>query len=232
MKSQILTSHKTYILSTLIIALSRNFRMARAGEHRSHSSMPDFEQIKDMIAKLSEELSLSGEQKTQISTIGTTHFEEVKQRIKSGETNQNEIGVIRNEFEDEESPALTIQQQKLLVAFTVTPVDSRNVLKWTISGIQGIDWSITSGALDQASVTLIWKKPGTYIMIFTETESQDECDDCLTTRNFKVRVNDNFDVVIEDAIANGTTDVTFGQTKQMVQTIGHSIILQQFLLLQ
>ena len=238
MKSRKQKSSKTYILAALIISLTRNFTMAQSGGCHGDTPIPDFEQIKEMIAKLSKELSLSEEQEAQISAICFAHFEEVKQKIKSGRPNRAEMEAISSEFENEMKSVLAIEQQKLFVAFTVTPENADNSLAWTISGAQGTDWSLTAGALDQASITVIWQKPGTYTMTFTETERHAWGSECFATRNLKVTVNDNCDVVIEDATANcatgstGTTDVTFGLTKQMVQAIGHSIILQQFLLLQ
>jgi len=105
-------------------------------------------------------------------------------------------------------------------AYTVTPENGSNTLAWTVSGVQGTDWAITAGALDQASVTINWQKPGSYNMTFTETESHGGID-CSTVKNLTVTVNANFDVVIADAAtaascatgSTGTTDVTFVLTK-------------------
>ncbi|WP_321309758.1 hypothetical protein [Marinifilum fragile] len=103
-------------------------------------------------------------------------------------------------------------------AYTVTPENGSNTLVWTITGTQGTDWSLTAGALDQASITVLWQKPGTYTMTFTETESHGGID-CSTTKSLTVTVNDNFDVVIADATescatgSTGTTDVSFTLTK-------------------
>jgi hypothetical protein len=104
-------------------------------------------------------------------------------------------------------------------AYTVTPENGSNTLAWTISGTQGTDWSLTAGALDEASVTVLWQKPGTYTMEFTETESHGGGIDCSTTKTLTVTVTDNFDVVIADATeacatgSSGTTDVSFTLTK-------------------
>ncbi|MBI9058262.1 MAG: hypothetical protein JEZ01_10890 [Labilibaculum sp.] len=88
--------------------------------------------------------------------------------------------------------------------YTVTPESGSNVLAWTISGTSGDDWSITAGALNTGSITVLWKKPGTYNMSFTETESHTGVD-CSTTQTLTVTVDADFSVAIADATISGTT---------------------------
>ncbi|RUT78478.1 hypothetical protein [Ancylomarina longa] len=104
-------------------------------------------------------------------------------------------------------------------AYTVTPENGSNTFAWTVSGSQGSDWAITAGALDQASVTINWQKPGTYNLSFTETEAHGGLN-CSTRKTATVTVNADFDVVIADAAIAlncatpaATTDVTFVLTK-------------------
>lgn len=105
-------------------------------------------------------------------------------------------------------------------AYTVTPESGSNTLQWSLSGVSGTDWNITAGALNSASITVMWMKPGTYTMSFTETESHSGID-CSTTKNLTVTVNADFDVVIADATtaascatgSTGNTNVTFVLTK-------------------
>lgn len=104
--------------------------------------------------------------------------------------------------------------------YTVTPESGSNGLLWTLSGTSGTDWSITAGALNTGSITVLWMKPGTYNMTFTETESHTGID-CSTTQDLTVTVDANFSVAIADATtaascatgSTGTTDVTFELTK-------------------
>ncbi|MDQ1771369.1 hypothetical protein GQR60_12475 [Labilibaculum sp. A4] len=105
-------------------------------------------------------------------------------------------------------------------AYTVTPESGSNGLLWTLSGTSGTDWNITAGALNSGSITVLWMKPGTYNMTFTETESHTGVD-CSTTKTLTVTVNADFSVAIADASSaascatgsTGTTDVTFVLTK-------------------
>jgi len=105
-------------------------------------------------------------------------------------------------------------------AYTVTPESGSNGLLWTLSGTSGTDWNITAGSLTSGSITVLWMKPGTYNMTFTETESHTGVD-CSTTKNLTVTVDANFSVDIADASSAascatgsaGTTDVTFVLTK-------------------
>ncbi|PKQ61648.1 hypothetical protein [Labilibaculum manganireducens] len=96
-------------------------------------------------------------------------------------------------------------------AYTVTPESGSNGLLWTLSGTSGTDWNITAGALNSGSITVLWMKPGTYNMTFTETESHTGVD-CSTTKNLTVTVNADFDVVIADAVSDCATGSTGNST--------------------
>ncbi|NOU60992.1 hypothetical protein [Marinifilum caeruleilacunae] len=105
-------------------------------------------------------------------------------------------------------------------SYTVAPENAGNTLAWSITGVENTDWEVASGALNTAAVEIRWKKPGTYTMQFTETESHTGVD-CSTTVQLTVIVANDFDVVIADAAtaascatgSTGNTDVTFTLTK-------------------
>ncbi|MDE5418670.1 hypothetical protein L3049_11690 [Labilibaculum sp. DW002] len=88
--------------------------------------------------------------------------------------------------------------------YTVTPESGSNGLLWAISGTQGTDWSVTAGSLTSASITVVWMKPGTYNMTFTETESHTGAT-CSTTQSLTVIVDADFSVAIADATISGST---------------------------
>lgn len=102
-------------------------------------------------------------------------------------------------------------------AYTVTPESTSNTFLWTLSGTSGTNWTLSSGDMSSASITILWMSAGTYDMTFTETESHGGVD-CSTTKTLTVTVGDDFDVEIADATSDCATGETGNSTVSYILT--------------
>lgn len=96
--------------------------------------------------------------------------------------------------------------------YSVTPDagPGTNTYTWTVTGGAENDaWKVMSGSLASASVTILWLKPGSYTVEFTQDQLHGGVT-CSTTQSGTVTVANNFDATIADAtsICGGTTGNT------------------------
>ena len=93
-----------------------------------------------------------------------------------------------------------------------------NTYTWTITGGDENDhWKVTSGSLTSPSVTILWLKPGSYNVEFTQDQEHGGVT-CSTSQSGTVNVSNNFDATIADATSvcggtTGNTDFTFTVSK-------------------
>jgi hypothetical protein len=93
-----------------------------------------------------------------------------------------------------------------------------NTYTWNISGIENTDWEVIGGALNTASVEILWLKPNDYTVSFIQKQEHPSSIVCSTTQSGIVRVGNTFDATIADATSvcggtTGDTDFTFVVSK-------------------
>jgi hypothetical protein len=85
-----------------------------------------------------------------------------------------------------------------------------NTYTWNISGLEDTDWEVIGGALNTASVKILWLKPNDYTVSFTQEQEHATGIVCTTTQSGTVKVGNTFDATIADAtsVCGGTTGNT------------------------
>jgi len=100
----------------------RGERNKMQGEQRP--MFPDSSHIVEMVNELDAELSLTAEQKTQITQLHFAHFNEAKQHKEIGkedrENHRQKMDALRKEFEEQVKAVLTKEQQEQFEAFMKT----------------------------------------------------------------------------------------------------------------
>lgn len=80
--------------------------------------IPNESQIVKMVDDLSSQLSLNGDQKTEILALYQDHFADVKSTMSSGQKpNRDKMESLKEEFEDDVKSLLTNEQQDLFNEF-------------------------------------------------------------------------------------------------------------------
>lgn len=88
------------------------------GQEQGPPPIPSETQINKMVEDLSTELSLSDGQKTEILSLYTDHFAEVKSSMRSGQRpSREEMQSLKKEFEDQVKSQLNENQQDLFDEF-------------------------------------------------------------------------------------------------------------------
>ena len=88
------------------------------GQEQGPPPIPNETQIVKMVEDLSAELSLSETQKTEILSLYTDHFAEVKSSMSSGQrASREEMESLKEEFEDDVKSILNDEQQDLFDEF-------------------------------------------------------------------------------------------------------------------
>ncbi len=109
-----------FILAAILIS-SISYAQPQGGGKQSGPQgpppTPNSSQIKKMVKQLSTELSLTEEQKTKVSAIYTSHFQDVKKKNKTGALKREEMETLKTDFEKEVKSLLNTKQQKLYVAY-------------------------------------------------------------------------------------------------------------------
>ncbi|WP_372773792.1 hypothetical protein [Mangrovibacterium sp.] len=103
------------IIATILLFV--NFVQAQPVVPQAPPPYPDTKQLNKIVADLSEQLSLSNEQETQIFNLFIAHFEKVKARLKSGRLSPKEMDALESKFEKEVTSRLSKKQQKLFTAY-------------------------------------------------------------------------------------------------------------------
>lgn len=106
------------LLLTSMILFSTNI-FAQQGQRKEQGPppMPTESQINKMVDDLSVELSLSETQKTEILTLYTEHFADVKELSDGQRPSREEMESLRSEFEDDVKSLLNDEQQDLFEEF-------------------------------------------------------------------------------------------------------------------
>lgn len=87
---------------------------------------PTAKEIKTMVSDLSKEILLTDEQETQILKLYTAHFEEVKNKMKSGRPERNEMESLKTSFENSVKKVLTKEQQTNYTAYLKKNIQNRS----------------------------------------------------------------------------------------------------------
>ena len=107
------------LLITAMFFLTSNLSaQQRQGQEQGPPPIPNKTQIDKMVEDLSTELSLSDDQKTEILSLYTDHFAEVKSSMSSGQRpSREEMQSLKKEFEDQVKSQLNEEQQDLFDEF-------------------------------------------------------------------------------------------------------------------
>ncbi len=103
MNTQVKT-YKYILLLLSAILFSSGSLFAQSQQKRNHPpKLPSKVEITKIVKELSEDISLSSEQKNEVSTLFNSHFDEAKTKMKEHETthkmNRAEMDKLRNNFE-------------------------------------------------------------------------------------------------------------------------------------
>lgn len=98
------------VVAMLFMAISGNFVQAQQKGPQGPPPIPSTKEIKKMVADLSKELSLDEKQETQISILYVAHFEEVSDKMDSGNPSRSEMEKLMAELETEVKADLTEDQ--------------------------------------------------------------------------------------------------------------------------
>ena len=74
--------------------------------------IPDESQIAQMVDELTQKLSLTDEQTSQILALYSDHFVELKSNMEAGQPQRSKMDKLRNKFEKEVKAVLTDEQQE------------------------------------------------------------------------------------------------------------------------
>jgi len=79
--------------------------------------LPDSDQIKEMVADISTQLSLNEDQESQILEMYEAHFDAVKELVSKGRPERTEMDALKTQFEKSVNAVLTKEQQELYAAY-------------------------------------------------------------------------------------------------------------------
>ena len=98
---------------TLIVSVMNAQKQGhQGGGQQGPPPIPTDKEIKEMVSDLSDEISLSEDQETEILGLYTAHFKEVEEKTKSGRPDRKEMETLRTDFDKEVNAGLTKEQQK------------------------------------------------------------------------------------------------------------------------
>lgn len=106
----------TLIIAAMIFLTINLSAQQRQGQGRPQ--IPNESQIVKMVNDLSSELSLNGDQKTEILALYQDHFAEVKSSMNSGQRpNRDERESLKSDFEDDVKNILNDEQEELFTEY-------------------------------------------------------------------------------------------------------------------
>ncbi len=119
MKSQFKKAGKLALIFMFTLITTATFAQRKEGKHRRPQCpppIPNTEEIVKMVNKLSEEISLSEEQKTKVLALYKNHFKEVKSKT-DPRPKKEEMDTLKKNFEKSVKSVLTKKQQKQFTVF-------------------------------------------------------------------------------------------------------------------
>lgn len=106
----------TFIIAAMIFLTINLSAQQRQGQEPPQ--IPNESQIVKMVDDLSSELSLNGDQKTEILALYQDHFAEVKSSMNSGQRpNRDEMESLKSDFEDDVKNILNDEQEELFTEY-------------------------------------------------------------------------------------------------------------------
>lgn len=117
-----MNTEKRFSLSIALIIAAMIFLTinlsAQQRQGQGPPQIPNESQIVKMVDDLSSQLSLNGDQKTEILALYQDHFADVKSTMSSGQKpNRDKMESLKEEFEDDVKSLLTNEQQDLFNEF-------------------------------------------------------------------------------------------------------------------
>ena len=113
------------MLVSMIILITGNCLQAQQRGQQGPPPTPSDDQIEKMVEDLAQALSLTDEQKKQISEKYFAHFEEVEKKMKAGRPSRKDMESMKTDFEKEVKLLLTDDQKKLYDAYKKKQNQSR-----------------------------------------------------------------------------------------------------------
>jgi hypothetical protein len=114
------TNFISLLVITFFFALTAQAQ-GQQGKQQGPPPLPDAEQIEEMIDDVSTTLSLSEDQKEQVSALYIAHFEKATELTKDsslkGDDQRTAMDKLKEDFEEEVNAVLTKEQQKLFAAY-------------------------------------------------------------------------------------------------------------------
>lgn len=108
------------LLVSLAVMVSVTFAQAQQqGRQQGPPPLPNDEQIEEMVADLSEELSLTDYQEKQVSSVYFSHFDDVSEMIENSNARPDRqvMEQMKDDFETEVKSYMDKDQQKLFDAY-------------------------------------------------------------------------------------------------------------------
>ncbi|WP_111707314.1 hypothetical protein [Lutibacter citreus] len=106
------------VITTTTFAQQRGPRGGQqGGSQQGPPEVPTTKEIVKMVDKLSSEILLSDEQKTEVLVLYKEHFEKVESKTSSGRPKREEMETLKEDFETDVKAVLTKDQQKLYASY-------------------------------------------------------------------------------------------------------------------
>ncbi len=116
MKQLLKKSISAFIVLVALLSGSEVFAQPPGGGGQG-PQLPDSDQIKEMVADISEQLALNEDQETQILETYEAHFEAVKELVSKGRPERTEMDALKTQFEKSVNAVLTEEQKELYAAY-------------------------------------------------------------------------------------------------------------------
>lgn len=112
MKQLINKNIKVLFVLVAMFTSSIIYAQPQNGGQQGPPPLPNAKQIKEMVSKLADEISLSETQEEQVLNLYTLHFQEVEEKTENGQPNREEMETLKTTFENNVKAVLTKEQQK------------------------------------------------------------------------------------------------------------------------
>ncbi|MGB5434823.1 MAG: hypothetical protein WBM98_02950 [Maribacter sp.] len=104
------------LLIAVLIVSTTACGQQRSGQ-QGPPALPTADEIEEMVSDLADGISLDEVQEENILELYNAHFEEVKQKMKSGRPDRKEMESLRTDFEKEVNAILSDEQQELYMDY-------------------------------------------------------------------------------------------------------------------